>query len=322
MRRPLIALIDELKRLKREGVSHLSVSDESLQILRASVAENASDRASAASPRVVSSVRSELSADHVRRVDAPKTFARILAEVKEKPSGDPTVSGGKSKQAVSSETRIPAPPVVKLPDGDQDTRWRALQDQVMQCPECNSHVRGGTQVVFGVGNTGSDLFFCGEAPGAEEEIKGEPFVGPAGQLLDKIIEAMGTSREKVYIGNIMNWRPEVPGRFGNRAPTADEIEFCLPYLKAQIAVVDPKVVVALGATAAKGLLGQDSFGALSEVRGRWNEFEGRHLMITYHPSYLLRSDSNRTKRLVWEDMMKVMERVGLPISDKQRRFFL
>ena len=133
---------------------------------------------------------------------------------------------------------------------------------------------------------------------------------------------MGKDREEVYIGNIMNWRPEVPGRIGNRPPTPKELEFCLPYLKAQIEVVDSEVVVALGATAAKGLLGQNSFGALGEVRGRWHEFEGRPLMITYHPSYLLRSDSNRTKRLVWEDMLKVMEKINLPPSEKQRRYFL
>jgi len=225
----------------------------------------------------------------------------------------------KANRAVSG---IPIPPVVELPEGDKETRWKALRDLVLQCPECNSHVHGNTKVVFGVGNIDSNLFFCGEAPGAEEELKGEPFVGPAGQLLDKIIRAMGKDREEVYIGNIMNWRPEVPGRIGNRPPTPEELEFCLPYLKAQIEVVDPEVVIALGATAAKGLLGQNSFGAVGEVRGRWHEFEGRPLMITYHPSYLLRSESNRTKRLVWEDMLKVMEKINLPPSDRQRRYFL
>ena len=323
MNRQLHALVDELKRLKGEGVTHISVAEESLRGLRAAVAENAADKPSGASSTAASGGLTDLSVGHVRRTDAPKTFARILAETGEKPArGKPGSVPTKKKETVSVKSNVPVPPVVELPEGDKETRWKALRERVLQCPECNSHIHANTRVVFGVGNIDSDLFFCGEAPGAEEEIKGEPFVGPAGRLLDKIIRAMGPGRQDVYIGNIMNWRPEVPGRMGNRPPTREEMDFCLPYLKAQIEIVDPKVVVALGATAAKGLLGPDSFGALGEVRGRWHEFEGRPLMITYHPSYLLRSDSNRTKRLVWEDMLKVMERIDLPISDKQRGFFL
>jgi uracil-DNA glycosylase family 4 len=322
MKRRLNALVDELKRLKGEGVTHLSVTEESLRGLRAAVAENAPDKLPGASSTAAPGGLADLPVSHVRRADAPKMFARILAEAGENPSQAQPVSAPAGKEVVPAVSKVPVPPVVELPEGDKETRWKTLRERVLQCPECNSHIHGETRVVFGVGNIDSDLFFCGEAPGAEEEIKGEPFVGPAGRLLDKIIRAMGRRREDVYIGNIMNWRPEVPGRMGNRPPTREEMEFCLPYLKAQIEIVDPKVLVALGATAAKGLLGPDSFGALGEVRGRWHEFAGRPLMITYHPSYLLRSDSNRTRRLVWEDLLKVMERIGLPISDKQRGFFL
>ena len=138
---------------------------------------------------------------------------------------------------------------------------------------------------------------------------------------------MGLSREDVYIGNIMNWRPQTAlnangEQIGNRPPTVEEMDYCLPYLRAQIEVIDPQVVVALGATAARGLLGEGAFGALGEVRGKWHEFDHKPLMITYHPSYILRSQSNRSKRLIWEDLLQVMDRSGLPISEKQRGYFL
>jgi DNA polymerase len=111
-------------------------------------------------------------------------------------------------------------------------------------------------------------------------------------------------------------------QFGNRPPTSEEMTYCLPYLVKQIEVVTPQVIVALGATAAQGLLGFGAFKTLGEVRGRWREFAGKPLMITYHPSYILRNQSNRSKRMIWEDLLKVMERSGLPVSDKQRGYFL
>jgi DNA polymerase len=178
-----------------------------------------------------------------------------------------------------------------------------------------------------VGNLDATIFFVGEAPGADEEVLGEPFVGAAGQLLNRMIAAMGLQRPQVYIGNIMNWRPELPlapggSQSGNRPPTAEEMTYCLPFLRAQIEVVGPALIVALGATAAQGLLGMGTFRTLGEIRGQWREFAGAPLMVTYHPSYILRNPTNRSKRLIWEDLLKVMERAGLAISDKQRGFFL
>jgi len=125
----------------------------------------------------------------------------------------------------------------------------------------------------------------------------------------------------------MNWRPEMPVgpdgvQFGNRPPTAEELAYCLPYLRAQIEIVDPDFLVALGSTAAQGLLGTGSFKALGEIRGQWKEFAGKPLMITYHPSYILRNPTNRSKRMIWEDFLKVMAKAGLPISDKQQAYFL
>jgi DNA polymerase len=175
---------------------------------------------------------------------------------------------------------------------------------------------------MGIGNLDADIFFCGEAPGAEEETVGQPFVGRAGQLLTKMIAAMGLSRADVYIGNIMNWRPEMPSAMGNRPPTQEEMQFCLPYLRAQIEIVKPKVIIALGATAADGLLGHDPSRLMKHTRGKWFEFHSTPLMVTFHPSYLLRNGANSTKRMVWEDMLAAMEGVGMPISDKQWKFFL
>lgn len=222
---------------------------------------------------------------------------------------------------------VAVPQVVVLPDGDKQSRWRALLERVSADPVCRAKVRPGKKVVLGVGSLDASIMFVGEAPGAEEEIQGEPFVGPAGQLLNRMISGMGLSRAEVYIGNIMNWRPELPAgpdgvQSGNRPPTEAEMAHCLPYIRAQMEIVSPRVLVALGATAAKGLLGFRAFGALGEVRGRWHDYGGRPLMVTYHPSYILRNPTNRSKRLIWEDLLKVMERAGMPISDKQRGFFL
>jgi uracil-DNA glycosylase len=136
-----------------------------------------------------------------------------------------------------------------------------------------------------------------------------------------MIEAMGFARKDVYIGNIMNWRPEMDSLVGNRPPTYEEMVKCLPYLKAQVAVVRPKVIVALGATATTGLLGPDPDRKMGSTRGHFFDFDGTPIMVTYHPSYLLRNATISARRVVWEDILKVMERVGLPISEKQRKFF-
>lgn len=210
---------------------------------------------------------------------------------------------------------------INLPHGTKQEQYEWLKSLVLNDEECLKHVRPGKKLVFGVGNLDAKLFFCGEAPGADEEIQGEPFVGRAGKLLTKIISAMGLSRNCVYISNIMNWRPEMPTEFGNRPPTQQEMSFCLPYLCAQIKIVQPKAIIALGATSVKGLTGDESI-RMHDVRGRWMLFENIPLMPTFHPSYLLRNSTNETKRLVWEDMLEAMSKVGLPISEKQKNYFL
>ena len=188
------------------------------------------------------------------------------------------------------------------------------------CVLCPHLASSRTQTVFGVGNIDAELMFIGEAPGADEDRQGEPFVGRAGQLLTKIIAAMGLTRDDVYIANILKCRPDTPGQSaGNRPPTPNEMSTCLSYLAEQIEIIQPRVLVALGSTAVAGLLNLSE--PMGKLRGRWHSYRDTPLMITYHPSYLLRNQNNTEKRKVWEDMLLVLERLGHSISEKQRGYF-
>jgi len=169
------------------------------------------------------------------------------------------------------------------------------------CTRCKLHALGRTQVVFGVGNPQADLMFVGEGPGADEDIQGEPFVGRAGQLLTKIIEAIGLRREDVYIANVIKCRPP-----GNRNPEPDEVAQCEPFLFRQVDMVKPKVIVALGKFAAQCLL--RSTEPITRIRGKEFKYRESILMPTYHPAYLLRNPS--AKRDVWEDMKRVRAILG------------
>jgi DNA polymerase len=199
--------------------------------------------------------------------------------------------------------------------------FAALRERVMVCVKCAHLAASRKNVVFGVGNIDAQLMFVGEAPGADEDAQGEPFVGRAGELLTKIIQAMGLQRSDVYIANILKCRPDTPGQTaGNRKPTMDEMATCIPYLHEQIDLIRPKVLVALGATAVEGLLGKTM--GIMKLRGNWQTYRGTPLMPTFHPAYLLRNQAMSEKRKVWEDMLAAMEKLGMPISDKQRNFFL
>ena len=171
-----------------------------------------------------------------------------------------------------------------------------------------------------MGNANAELMFVGEAPGADEDAGGEPFVGRAGQLLTKIIETMELSRETVYIGNILKCRPDIAAdATGNRKPTHEEMETCIPWLLNQIEIIQPKVLVALGGTAVEGLIGGTV--KITQIRGQWKAFKSIPLMPTFHPSYLIRGNDISKKRMVWEDMLQVMEKLAMPISERQRGFF-
>jgi uracil-DNA glycosylase len=199
--------------------------------------------------------------------------------------------------------------------------FEELRGKVLACTKCPNLVAFRHSVVFGVGNPSAELMFVGEAPGADEDMQGEPFVGRAGELLTKIIQTMGYQRSEVFIANVLKCRPDIPpGVSGNRQPTATEMETCLPYLRQQIELIRPKVMVALGGTAMRGLFGKDE--PMKQMRGRWHLFGSIPVMATFHPSYLLRNQALSLKRQVWEDMLQVLERLGHPISERQKNYFL
>ncbi len=320
-------LAAELRRLKLEGVDGVYLDDATWRWLDEAKGVAATPQRE---PVVETSVVNEATGEPAKQ---PESGSLLLDYLEQGTAG----SGAKpppkkrarpaAKKAASAKglpegiAPIPEPTPFELPAGDRQTRWDWLRERVLKDPVCNAHKKPHCRVVFGVGALEADLFFCGEAPGQDEEEQGEPFVGPAGQLLDKIIQAAGLKREEVYIGNIMNWRPETGKAFGNRPPTSVELAYCLPYLRAQLAIVQPKLIVALGNTAVTGLLGEDPSRTMGRIRGQVLDFEGTPLVATYHPSYLLRNQANSEKRKVWEDMLVIMEQVGLPISEKQRNFF-
>jgi DNA polymerase len=190
-------------------------------------------------------------------------------------------------------------------DGDRDpvAALQALRAEVMPCTKCKLH-QGRQHVVFGEGNPKARVMFVGEAPGAKEDQTGRPFVGPAGQLLDRILSgAMGLQRGEVYIANINKCRPP-----GNRVPEPDEVAACLPFLRQQIALVRPEVIVCLGRTAVHNLLGRTE--PMHALRGRPLVYEGVPVVVTWHPAYLLRDASH--KRETWEDIKRVNRLLGLP----------
>jgi uracil-DNA glycosylase family 4 len=287
----LDAAIQHLEELKSGGEKFVRVSPEKLAALQ-----------SAASPQVRYGV-------------VPTTVAaprNILATASPKLVPTP--------QAVEKPLAA-APPGPLLTSQAKAAAMAEVRDRAMVCQKCPHLAVSRKNVVFGVGDINSPLMFVGEAPGADEDAKGEPFVGKAGQLLTRMIETMGLTRDTVYIANILKCRPDTPGQaFGNRKPTADEMKTCLPYLLAQVDLIQPKVIVALGATAVEGLFGKTS--GITRLRGQFLAFRNIPVMLTYHPAYLLRNQSNSEKRKVWEDLLQVMEKLGMPISGKQRGYFL
>lgn len=172
-----------------------------------------------------------------------------------------------------------------------------LWDDLKECQRCKLHT-GRTQVVFGSGNPYAALVFVGEAPGEQEDLQGQPFVGPAGELLTKIIEAIGLRREEVYLTSVIKCRPP-----NNRNPEPDEIATCAPFLQEQLQIIQPKIICALGAYAAQTLLRTTE--TISQLRGRFHDYHGIKLMPTYHPAYLLRKPAE--KRFVWQDMQLVQK---------------
>ena len=213
--------------------------------------------------------------------------------------------GASGPRQIEADARVPAPesgePVRARPAGLKLPTLDAVREDLGECTRCKLH-KGRNKIVFGTGSAEARLVFVGEAPGEDEDLSGEPFVGKAGQLLTKMIEAMGLSRETVYICNTVKCRPP-----NNRNPEADELGACEPFLKGQLAALRPQVIVTLGKFAAQALLRDQT--PISRLRGTWREYEGVALMPTFHPAYLLRSPGEKGK--VWGDLQAVMKKLGL-----------
>ena len=196
----------------------------------------------------------------------------------------------------------------------------ALRERALACVKCPHLAASRKNVVFGAGNIDAQIMFVGEAPGVDEDQKGEPFAGRAGQLLANIIQATGLSREDVYIAYIIKCRPNrLDKPTFNRPPTPEEVANCIPYLNEQIDLIRPKVIIVLGA-AINGLLGNHV--SIVKLRGIWQMYRDIPLMPTYHPAYLMRNQAMSEKRKVWEDILQVMEKLGIPMTEKQRGYFL
>ena len=292
----LDATIQHLEGLKERGVRHVAVSPETLRAL----AQPASRRSEASGQKSEQSIATL--AEKIPKPSPVIEMALPLALPGDSPSVAPT-----------SDLR-------PLTAAEKSAAFAELRQRALACVKCPNLAASRKNVVFGVGNIDAQLMFVGEAPGADEDEQAEPFVGKAGQLLTRIIETMGFQRGDVYIGNILKCRPDTPGQSaGNRKPTSDEMKTCIQYLHEQIDLIRPRVLVALGGTAIEGLL--DKTGIM-KLRGHWHTYRGIPLMPTYHPAYLLRNQALSEKRKIWEDMLQVMEKLGMPISEKQRNYFL
>jgi DNA polymerase len=300
--RLLDAAIQHLDELKTRGVRFVSVSPEALAGL--SQTRRPGSARTAPAP-----------------ADPPPRAAQKKPAVSPpQPPPQNSVLDQPLSRALPAESVLPASAEPLSPEA-KAAAFADLRQRALACVKCPHLAASRKNVVFGVGSIDAQLMFVGEAPGADEDVQGEPFVGRAGQLLTKIIQAMGLTRNTVYIGNILKCRPDTPGQAaGNRKPTPAEMQTCIPFLHEQLDLIRPKVIVALGATAVEGLLGKTA--GITRLRGHWQTYRGTPLMPTYHPAYLLRNQAPAEKRRVWEDMLAVMEKLGLPISQKQRNYFL
>ena len=298
-RQLLDATIQHLEGLKLRGVRHVAVAPETLRALTLPPTAALKSPAANLKPQIQTAVV------------PPKIEPAVAATPKKV-----------SVPVVAPKVLVSIPEIqITSSSPEKAAAFTALRERALACVKCPHLAASRTNVVFGVGNIDAQLMFVGEAPGADEDEQGEPFVGRAGQLLTKIIQATGLSRSDVYIANILKCRPDTPGQSaGNRPPTPEERATCIPYLQEQIDLIKPKAIVALGATAVDGLLGKAP--GITKLRGNWQTYRGIPLMPTYHPAYLLRNQSLSEKRKVWEDILKVMEKLEMPISTKQRNFFL
>ncbi|MBT8044884.1 MAG: uracil-DNA glycosylase [Verrucomicrobiae bacterium] len=285
-------LIRYLRELESQGQSHISVDDEARMILR-------------------------------------KFFLRARAGGAQTPSGPQKSSPQPAAAAIpaGNPQSAPAPVVEKLSPSltvegsTASEKIDSLRRQAIKWAPAQALSGLRNTMVFSVGNPEADVMLVGEAPGYDEERLGEPFVGKAGQKLDGILQAMGVKRTSVYLSNIVKFRPAMPNQTtNNRKPAAEEINACLPFIQEEVKIVAPRVIIALGGTAAQAML--DCQQSVASMRGQFHQYQGVPLRVTYHPSYILHNEATSEKRKLWEDMLAVMDFLKMPVSEKQRGYFL
>lgn len=296
-------VIDYLKSLQEQGIGQLPVDDDARLILRKWMIAARQGTTGAPAPA------KEVTPKPGPRAQEPYIPPADAKEADEEPGEE-------------QETAGEITPEIHLHGNTLEEKLSALRTLAGHWEPARSLGTLRDTMVFAVGNPHSELMLIGEAPGYHEELQQEPFVGRAGEKLNGILTAMGVARESIYISNIVKFRPSMPRQTtNNRAPTEKEIAVSMPIISKEIELIRPKAIIALGATAARGLLGSGQ-APLSSMRGRFHQFMDIPVRVTYHPSYLLRNEELSERRKVWEDMLAVMELLAMPVSDKQRNYFL
>lgn len=285
------ALLEELYRQKAAGVKRINISDESVALLK------------------------QLANGVTQPIETKSASPQVSSTPTQRPNPKPT----KNSESKSSPQLLPNPPEVKLPKGTKMEQMTWLEKTINACEVTQKHLEG-KKPLLGRGSLDAKVFFVGEAPSLEEVEAQSTFVGAVGDLLQKIITATGLTDQECYFANLMSWRPKPPSAFGKRPPNDSEIAFNRPYLLAQIEIVKPDIVVAVGAQAFHAL--SHSATPILQMRGKWQKIDGWDVLPTLHPNYLLHSPSISNRRLVWEDFMQVMTKLEMPISDKQKKYFL
>jgi DNA polymerase len=266
------------------------------------------------SPIVVERAAAPVGARSESMPPQPKVVAPQVAQVRQAIVNLFGVEEPQTQKEIATPMPDPKSPAFEAAElGVAEKRIRLTQlndNEVKVCTKCRlSETR--TNTVFGEGDPNARIFFIGEGPGENEDLQGRPFVGKAGQLLDKMIAGMGLKREQVFIANIVKCRPP-----GNRVPAPDEVATCTPYLERQLEIVRPRVIVTLGLPAAKYMLNSNS--TMGRLRGQWQAWRGIKLMPTFHPAYLLRSYTAENRAAVWSDLKAVLTELGLPIPTRGR----
>lgn len=306
------ALVDYLKTQSEKGVNHVYLSQAARDAIRTAIQVNKNNPSASAPPSPPSALEAKRPTLAVKPTPRPEPRPR-----------EPRVRVDAPAPPSRSSVVAPGSVAIQVPDGNQTEQLAALAKQAESWAPAHSLGTLRQRLVFSAGNPNADLMIIGDAPGFDDEMTRVPFAGKAGQKLDKILKAMTLKRDDLYLTNICKFRPlKSRQTTDNRKPTAQEMSAFLPLLRKEIEIVQPKCILVLGASATEALLGA-SPASVASLRGTWQKYMDLPVLPSFHPTYLLRNESNTSaKRMLWEDMLLVMAQVGIEISDKQRGYFI